>query len=230
MSERIALVMTSFGRSALLAGTLKTLTETTDRNLVDVTVVDNGSGQKTIDVLMQYRENVIAGLVLLNENMGKPYAWNLGARIAAERCAKFDVRKPDYFLFCDSDLRFLPGWLHTLLTTYKEHEHLDKKPLCGLSGLSWPKHQLDVKTGPTTSINVYRFPPGCCVFISAAAFKANGNWDTRRLIRTVDTSYFRNALRRGYRNASVHPDSVIEHTGGRQRSWDGRTGEPKLFI
>jgi GT2 family glycosyltransferase len=229
MDERIALIMASFGRNGLLATTLKTLTETTDRNLVDVTVVDNGSGRETVNTLMGYRD-VISGLVLLNENMGKPYAWNLGARMAAERCVKLDVKKPDYFLFCDNDLKFLPGWPRALLTTYREHEHLNEKPLCGLSGLSWPKHQATVETGPTTSINVYRFPPGCCVLMSAAAFEANGDWNTKRLIRTVDTSYFRNALRRGYRNASVHPDSVIEHTGRKQRSWDKRTGAPKLFT
>jgi GT2 family glycosyltransferase len=229
MSERIALVMASFGRSTLLTNTLKTLTKTTDRSLVDVTVVDNGSGRETVNVLMEYRD-VIAGLVLLNKNMGKPYAWNLGARMATERCIKLDLKKPDYFLFCDNDLKFLSNWPHALLTTYREHEHLDEKPLCGLSGLSWPKHQATVETGLTTAINVYRFPPGCCILMSAAAFKANGDWDTRRLIRTVDTSYFRNALRRGYRNASVHPDSVIEHTGRKQRSWDKRTGEPKLFV
>ena len=229
MSRRIALVIVSFGRSGLLATTLRTLSETIDRSLVGVTVVDNGSGQKTIDVLTEFRGG-IDNLVLLNENRGKPYAWNLGARLAAERCVNLGIGRPDYFLFCDNDLRFLPGWTSKLLTTYKEHEHLDERPLCGLSGLSWPKHQVTLKTGPTTSINVYRFPPGCCVFMSAVAFKANGDWDTKRLIRTVDTSYFRNAIRRGYRNASVHPDSVIEHTGRKQRSWDNRTSAPKLFA
>ncbi|KKL11113.1 hypothetical protein LCGC14_2549080, partial [marine sediment metagenome] len=90
-------------------------------------------------------------------------------------------------------------------------------------------HGLDLKRGKSTEINLTRFPMGCCVFMSAEAFKLNGTWDTGRLIRTVDTSYFRNSRNRGFFNASVYPNSVIEHTGLNQRSWHIQTGKPKLF-
>ncbi len=228
MNNQLAVIIASFGRSRLMTTTLETLFSTIDHNITSVTVIDNGSGQETINVLMKFRDK-IDNLVFLNENRGKPYALNLGARMVTERCIALGVKSPTHFLFCDNDLKFLPGWSSTLLTTYGEHEFSDKDMLCGLSGVSWPKHQPNIKNGLTTSINVYRFPGGCCVLMSAAAFKANGSWDTRRLIRTVDTAYFRNALRRGYRNASVYPDSVIKHTGGKQRSWDKRTGKPILF-
>ena len=134
---------------------------------------------------------------------------------------------PDYFLFCDNDLDFKPDWHNKLVTAYKEHRDL---PLCGLSGMRWPSHKLSgLQQGATTQINVIRFPPGCCILISAETFRANGLWDTSRLVRTVDTSYFRNAQRRGYKNASIHPRTVIDHTGKTSRSWHLQTGKPILL-
>lgn len=222
-----AVVISSFGRHVLMQQTLNTLFATIeDTNAIKVIVVDNGSPQSTLDVLAAYRDRLFA-LVLLNENKGKPYALNLGAHIATEDCYAQKSAPPDYFLFCDNDLKFHPHWHQKMLAAYKEHENL---PLCALSGFKWHGHALTgLKTGPTTQVNVVPYPPGCCVMMSQRAFRANGLWDTRRLIRTVDTSYMRNAIRRGYLNASIHPETVIEHTGIKERCWDLATGAPKLL-
>lgn len=222
-----AVIIVSFGRTALIKRTLDTLLNSGfDSGQVTITVVDNGSQPETVALLVGYRDR-INNLVLLNRNRGKPYALNLGACVAQERCRVVEIEPPEYFLFCDSDLDFKPDWHKKLTAAYAEHAEL---PLCGLSGMRWPSHKLDnLQTGPTTQINVVRFPPGCCVLMSAKAFRANGPWDTGRLIRTVDTCYFRNAQRRGWMNASIHPDSVIEHTGRTSRTWHIQTGKPKLL-
>ncbi|MFA7286928.1 MAG: glycosyltransferase family A protein [Patescibacteria group bacterium] len=222
-----AVIIVSFGRAELLKHTLDSLLNSNyDPAQVSITVVDNGSQPEVVSLLTHYRPQ-IHNLVLLRNNRGKPYAWNLGARVAQEQCDAVQIPSIDYFLFCDSDLDFKLGWHETLTTAYKEHQNL---PLCGLSGMRWPSHKLDaLQTGPTTQINVVRFPPGCCILMSAEAYRRNGPWDTKRLIRTVDTCYFRNAFARGWKNASIHPNSVIDHTGRTSRTWHIQTGKPKLL-
>jgi GT2 family glycosyltransferase len=222
----IAVIIVSFGRVQLMKQTLDSLMKSGyNKSSTRVIVVDNGSQPEMVDLLRQYRDR--ADLVLLGDNRGKPYAWNLGATIARERCKVAGLTAPDYYLFCDNDLGFKPGWDTKLRTAYEEHKGL---PLCALSGMRWPSHKLDgLQQGPATQINVVRFPPGCCVFMSAEAYRLNGPWDTRRLIRTVDTSYFRNAKQRGWVCASIYPESVIIHTGRSSRTWHIQTGKPKLL-
>lgn len=221
-----AVIIVSFGRKALMKQTLDSLFATIeDHNAVKVIVVDNGSQPDMVQMLLEYRTRLFS-LVLLGENKGKPYALNLGARIAMEECHVQKLEQPHYFLFCDNDILFHPQWHAKLTKAYEEHKDL---PLCGLSGFKWHGHKLTgLKTGATTQVNVVCYPPGCCIFMSIGAFKANGPWDTRRLIRTVDTSYFRNANRRGWHNASIHPESVIAHMGVKDRCWELASGKPIL--
>jgi len=222
-----AIIIVCFGRVALMKQTLTTLLSSgIDRNKVSITVVDNNSQPEMSAMLLEFKEK-IDNLVFLNKNHGKPYAWNLGAKIAQEKCIVSNIKIPSHFLFCDNDLDFKSGWHDTMLNAYEEHKNL---PLCGLSGMRWPSHKLDgLQQGKNTQVNVVRFPTGCCILMSAKAFAANGSWDTKRLIRTVDTSYFRNAQNRGYKNASIHPKTVIDHTGRSSRTWHIQTGKPKLL-
>ena len=223
----IAIIIVSYGRSELMEKTLKSLiTNGLDKSQMTLTIIDNGSQQHTIDVLIKYHK-YIDNLVLLNENKGKPYAWNLGARIVQEKCIVKNLKLPQYFLFCDNDILFKENWNIKLCTAYKEYKDL---PLCGLSGMVWPTHMFtELKNNAIAKINIVRFPPGCCILMSVEAFKANGDWDTNKLIRTVDTSYFRKAFQRGYKNASIYPESVIEHTGRQQRSWAINNGKPRYI-
>lgn len=222
--QPIALVLVSFGRNRLLQITLSTLFAYTDLKQVSVTIVDNGSGPEVVETLNHYRHR-IDRLILLNRNWGKPYAWNLGAHAAMEECKALQYSKPTHFVFCDSDLEFREHWHQIMLDVYEEHADL---PLCALSGYKWGPHPLNLQEGEKTTINQLKFCAGCCLMMSAKAFEANGLWDHRRLIRTVDTSYFRNANRRGWVQGAVHPKSVIVHTGNKQRTWQIGTGKPKL--
>jgi len=221
-----AVVVVSFGRVALMRQTLDTLLASQyDPKLVTITVVDNHSQPEMIDLLVQYRDR-IDNLVLLRENRGKPYAWNLGAKVAQEECIATDTKPPEFFLFCDNDLDFKVGWHAKMTASYREHCDL---PLCSLSGMRWMPHPLKGLQEGKNEINIVRNPPGCCLMMSAKAFASNGPWDTKRLIRTVDTCMHRNSARRGWKNASVHPDTLIDHTGRKQRTWSIASGKPKLL-
>lgn len=221
-----AVIIVTFGRVALTRRTLETLFNSgISPDKVSVTVIDNGSQPEMIELLAEFRDR-IDNLVFLRVNRGKPYGWNLGASVAKERCIVGKIEEPTHYLFCDSDLDFKHGWHEKLTRAYEEHKDL---LLCGLSGARWPSTKLNVKEGSTTQISVTKYPMGCCILMSAEMYRANGTFDTRRLIRTVDTSYYRNARGRGYVNASIHPDSLIEHTGRAQRSWIVNDGSPRLL-
>lgn len=227
--KEIAIVLVSFGRTELLQQTLDSLFKTREKSNYRLYIVDNCSGQRTQDVLLQNKSR-IDHLMLLNINRGKPYAWNLGASMAKQSCKVLKKAEPEYFLFCDNDLLFHDNWQQQLLDTYEEHRK--KFKLCALSAVVWPPHLENAKvsgTNPKTQMSLYRYPPGCCILMSKESYAEIGDWDTVRLIRTVDTSYFRKAFEKGFINGSVYPESLVEHTGQKLRSWHNRTGAPKLF-
>ena len=226
--KNIALILVSFGRCELLKQTLSSLLATEEGHRASITVIDNGSQPHVVDALVSNKKN-IDNLILLNDNRGKPYAWNLGVQIVNERCLALERFLPEYYLFCDSDLIFKEGWLDRLLETYDCHRDL---PLGILSGFAHIKHQLNICSNPlypNNDINIAPFPAGCCMFMHRSVYEKVGKFDDSRLIRTVDTSYYRRAHTAGYVTACVHPDSVIEHTGWHERTWNILDGKPKLL-
>lgn len=226
--KEVAVIMVTWGRRELLKTTLTSYFATTDPTQASITVVDNGSKQDTLDVLMEHRPD-IDSLILLNENRGKPYALNSGAVVAMQDAIRVGRKPPDYFLFCDSDLFFHKGWLSVMVSSYDDNRTVaGGKPLGGLSGYVHAPHQLKLHTGKKgVTVNQLGYCAGCCMMMSRKVFMDNGPWDTRRLIRTVDTRYMRNLLRRGYMNAAVYPDTVIMHTGKKERTWHIANGTPK---
>lgn len=229
-NSHTAVIIVTYGRSKLTKNTLDTLLNSRyNPAYVTVTVIDNGSHPELVSILTQYHTQ-IDNLVLLNDNRGKPYAWNLGVQIVQQECRATNKPTPQYLLFCDNDISFKPGWHEKLVNTFREYKDL---PLCAISGYTWPHHKIEeIKRGQTQiNIQTKAFPPGCCVFMSKESYIKNGPWDTRRLIRSVDTSYFRNAKRRGWKVGSIWPESVIEHAdiGHKQRTWNISNGKPKLL-
>lgn len=226
----LAIIMVSYGRVDLMQGTLDSLfLSEIDRQTVKLYVVDNGSQPEMRALLSTYQDSFGRGIdsvTLLNENFGKPYAWNLGARIASEQCKVKSVSAPEHFLFCDNDIAFKPGWFDVMMPTYREHAGTG---LACLSGMLWPGEAENVLTGASTKIHRTNRAPGCCIMISADRYKQIGDFDTKRLICTVDTEYYRVAAKHGYFAASVYPASVIEHTGRKHRTWT-LNGEPKPLM
>lgn len=221
----LAIVVVTYGRFELTKQTLESLFDCGIDKGTSIIVVDNGSQPELVQMLISFKDK-IDHLILLNRNFGKPYGLNFGIRAALEPCIVTGKQLPDYFLLCDSDLLFLPNWKSRLVETYEDHKDL---PLCCLSACRWSSHPLNIIKGKTTEINKLRFCAGCCILLSRQALLANGMWDTRRMIGTVDTSYMKAAIGRGYINAAIHPETLIRHTGIAARCWDINTRIPKLL-
>jgi len=230
---KLAIIICSFGRSDLLSETLSSLEATTDRRHYSLFVVDNASGQLVQDVLEYHKKN-IDFLAKLNVNAGKPYALNLGALIAnnlmLDSREKNIARKPSMYLFCDSDIEFTEGWYDKMMNTFITYHNYDfgqgKKFGC-LSGFLYRP------TGNKMNLEGYEvyikpFPPGCCMLMPRFVYEDVGQFDQRRLIRTVDTSYYKVMRSKNYIVGAISP-SVILHRGKNRRSWELRSGKPILM-
>lgn len=213
------IIMVSFGRHELLRRTLESFFKNTDTSKVGLTLIDNGSERKTLDVIKEYGKN-INNLILYPENKGKPYAQNRGAEFVR------NARNTEFLMFCDSDIEFLPGWYNEMITTFIRFE--EKLPLGGLSGFlhkANKEYELNYKE---KRIYIHPTPPGCCMMMKSSTYWKVGQFKEDRLIRGVDTSYYLRMKQANFNNASMGK-TVISHTGFHKRTWNHRTGEP-IYI
>lgn len=231
MPGRIPIIIASFGRSDLLRQSLTSLFAAESGATADqcrVIVVDNGSGAETRAVLSEF-QGCIDDTVLLKTNKGKPNAWNLGAAMCYQLCTALDEDLPDYFVFCDSDVEYLPGWFPKLLDTYQIFEADDPQfaILSAYQNAVGP-HKIKIVNVGTKAIQIRRYPPGCCWMISRRNFEQIGVFDSNILIRGVDTEYTRKAWHAGFKNGVVIP-TLVKHMGVQQRTWDLVSGDPIYF-
>lgn len=184
-------------------------------------LVDNGSDEGLRAKLSQRTE--IDELVLLGRNAGKPYSWNLGFLMCYNLCAADGDEIPDYFVFCDSDLEFTPGWLQKMLEIYKRNEHL---PLGVVSGYlnACGEFKIDAQASQS-DLQIRRHPPGCCWIVKREVIESVGLLDSKAKIRGIDTAYTKRLWREGYKNACVVP-SLVKHTGENQTTWELISGTP----
>jgi GT2 family glycosyltransferase len=70
----------------------------------ELIIVDNGSDDKTIDYLKSLKKFKDLKLVLNGKNVGVPYGWNQGVKLA----------KYDYMAIINNDVIFTPNWLYHL--------------------------------------------------------------------------------------------------------------------
>ena len=214
----IGIIIVSYGRSELLDKTLESLFENTiDAN---VCIVDNGSGQSVIDVLIKYNSQ-LSHVHLLKENKGKSYAWNKGAYY-------WDINKYiTHYLFCDSDIIFKPNWQKDMMDVYNEFY---PDGLGILSGFDHNrKGQIIKKNG--FKLLKKRYPPGCCILMHRNVYDVVGKFDESIKIGTVDTRYITEALKCRWWSANVTP-TAIEHIGQEQRTfkWDKGQGKTTEFL
>lgn len=215
----IECAMVTYGRLSLLRGTIETFNATRDAR-VRLTVVDNGS---LADVRRFLEESVKSpdSLILLDDNLGKPYAWNLVANMVMNR--SLQKAEPAFLLFLDSDLEFLPGWIDTFIEIWQDHAG---SSLGCLSGFVSHPELHDIAEGPRRTYKRLRFPAGCCMLTTPAIYRDVGPFEEDRLIRAVDTNYYRRLKAKGYSVGCVHPKSCILHTGKNQRSWSILNSKP----
>ena len=213
------LAMVNYGRSKLLRRTLESFYDTTDTKKTNIVLVDNGSKDPVRNVINDYAMR-LNHIILLKENKGKPYGLNLAYDFIKE------THQSEYVMFCDSDLEFMPGWYDKMISAFITFEKIDK--IGTLSGFSFKKESMEQLHHNGKQINIQFNPPGCTVMMNSKVFEKIGRWNESRLIRTVDTSYYKTVRAAGYKTA-VMPYTVIDHTGVEQRSWESKTAKPIYF-
>ncbi len=93
------------------------LAEYTPDSDYELIIVDNGSKEETIFYLKLLDKIGETRVIFNKKNMGSPYAWNQGIKIA----------KYDYIAIVDNDTMFTPNWLVYLQDCFK------KNPDCGVA-------------------------------------------------------------------------------------------------
>lgn len=83
----------------------------------ELIIVDNGSDKKTIDYFKSLKKFREYKLVLNDKNIGVPYAWNQGIKLA----------KYDYIAIINNDVIFTPNWLYWLQKCFNDN------PKCAVS-------------------------------------------------------------------------------------------------
>lgn len=139
----------------------------------EVIVVDNGSKDKTVDVVSSYSDRLQnLTIVQASEKPSAAYARNIGATHA----------KGDFFAFCDADDVVEHDWLHFIGAALKHHPFVAGR-LC--SSHINDKWQLQLRA-PTqeTGLQKGTFLPhaaSCNLAIQRSVFEAAGGFDTSML-------------------------------------------------
>ena len=113
---RATIIIPCFNRADLTAGCLKSVTETTNMDDVELVIVDNGSTDETS--LLDGSTSGGLRVIRNDVNLGFAKACNQGASAASS----------DVFVFLNNDITALPGWLDALL------DLLNQEPSVGIAG------------------------------------------------------------------------------------------------
>lgn len=124
----VSVVILSWNRPRSTRSTLRALANVTAGVPLEVIVVDNGSGEQTVDELMALqRQGLIDRLVLLPENRGTSPGYNAGFRAADPRSL--------FYTKLDNDIELLtPDWLKELIGL------LDASPSIGIASTEIVNH------------------------------------------------------------------------------------------
>jgi glycosyltransferase involved in cell wall biosynthesis len=219
----VGIVMVSMGRINLLRNTLGTLFATSFTG--PLVVVEQGvRGAPTRPFL----ESIGVTSIMLKENHGKGYAWNVGLRFLEEPCAVLKLNRPKYVLLCDDDLCFKPGWEDHMIG------HLEAFYGAGLRALSGFRHssQANAKTHRSGDYSVVEggvppFVPGCSLLMRVHdAMEYGYPFPHDKFIGDIEGDVMRKINAAGLWCAST-TESVVDHTGQKQRSWHPGTKKPR---
>lgn len=111
-TPQIFTVMISHDRPDLLWRTVKSYTQTKDRDC-ELLIVDNGSGPETLELLGDIARMGLAGISPILTNIYPGAATNHGWRLAPEGCP--------YLHRSDNDIEYLPGWPEVVKRTFWAH-------------------------------------------------------------------------------------------------------------
>jgi len=223
----VGVVMASMGRAALLRATLTSLFDSEFAG--PLVVVEQGVRTSTA---RKYLETLPLTAILLDDNYGKGYAWNVGLSFLTEACYVVPAGcPPDYVLLCDDDLTFSHEWESTMVATLERFYPTGLRALSGFRHSSQEEARV-FDAGPLQVVEggVRPFVPGCCLLMRFDdAMRFGHPFPTDRLIGDVEGAVMRRIHHEGFWCAST-TTSLIDHAGSKQRSWHPGTKRPRRLI
>lgn len=130
----------------------------------ELVYVDNGSTDRSVEVVKGYTDRIQLRVVLAPERAGQSYARNVGA----------DVARADNFVFVDADDEVAPGFLASMAEMLQEHEFVgslwDEEAL----NPDWVRHARDTSESSHGTFSLFAF--GGAVGVSRPALQSVGGW------------------------------------------------------
>jgi glycosyltransferase involved in cell wall biosynthesis len=194
MSMLLSFVVPAYNEEAYLGACLESILAQTSglEHLTEIIVVNNASTDRTREIALSY-----PGVRLVDETRkGLPYA----------RQAGFLASTGTLIANVDADSRLTPGWVDRVLTTFRNHEANEGRPLVSLSG-PLVYYDLTPRQGRLVNVfyliawmtyatNKYILRVGSMVqggnfVLSRAALEAIGGYDTSITFYGEDTDIAR---------------------------------------
>lgn len=110
--DLVSIIMPTRNRAHVISEQLEAFAAQTYDGAWELLVVDNGSTDRTAEVVESFTDRIPVRLVPAFERAGIAYARNTGAANA----------RGDYLLFVDDDDHVLPGWLDAMTRAAEEHD------------------------------------------------------------------------------------------------------------
>ena len=114
MHPKISVVIPVYNQEKYLAETIESILAQTFRNF-ELILVDDGSKDKSAEIIQQYTQKDSRIMSILQANSGKPNALNAAASVA----------KGEYLAFMDHDDLMLPNRLESQLAFLEENPKID---------------------------------------------------------------------------------------------------------
>jgi glycosyltransferase involved in cell wall biosynthesis len=164
----------------------------------EAVVVDNGSRDRTVEIVESWRERLPSLTVVDAPRRGLNHARNAG--VAAAR--------GDFLAFCDSDDAAVPGWLTAMATAARHADivggEIELESLNEPVGQEWERAE---PLGGLPTSGFVPYPPGGNCGIWAAVARAVG-WDEAFAFGASDMEFGWRAQLAGFETAFV-PEAVM---------------------
>jgi GT2 family glycosyltransferase len=228
----VTVVIPAWNNSGTISDCLRSLLSSTYRN-IDVIVVDNGSTDRTSEVVREGFPNV--KVIRNSSNLGFSGALN-SAR---------GESKGDYILWLSSDANVSPRWIEVMVENLQKDSGLGMASslvvyrgpgnivwsaggiIDGLTGLTW-----DHGKGENAVTSIFRhdidYVPGCAAMVSRDALARTGGLDDDYFMYFEDAELGLRLKRAGFRIAVLQSLQVQHHALGGSEA--GRNPSNKLFL
>ncbi len=225
MTPKIAIVILNWNGVNYLQKFLPSVVENSDYPGTKIWVIDNGSTDRSIKLLMESFPGV--QLVCLDKNYGFTGGYNLGLKQIVA----------DYYVILNSDIEVTPNWIEPIIGEFEKNPLLaaaapkllsyserEKFEYAGASGgfidhLGYPFCRGRIISNTETDNGQYNSPlsvfwaSGACMFVRASVFHEMGGFDEAFFAHMEEIDLCWRMKNAGYM-VFCFPQSTVYHVGG----------------